>query len=243
MVITTMTSITTIFINIVDLLQFSLLRPNRLLKHADLRFDLYQLRLKPSAIKMLHFTLFAFLKTWIFQNFGDWFIYFYKKILLLLGQLDLDQILDLFCFSFLYACNVLDCKIQREIRLNPSFDITLDSLSFFYHDKISSSFDEFHGNITVSWKLPTVTYCRNERYHKVRNLTDQVDKKDEKFTKLINKNKTKNQKGRKSCTWWSRRLFCSACVRTRTFLSSLQAKKPSWFKKTRWRQKLLDRIW
>ena len=62
MVITTMTSITTIFINIVDLLQFSLLRPNRLLKHADLRFDLYQLRLKPSAIKMLHFTLFAFLR-------------------------------------------------------------------------------------------------------------------------------------------------------------------------------------
>ena len=120
-----------------------------------------------------------------------------KKILLLLGQLDLDQILDLFCFSFLYACNVLDCKIQREIRLNPSFDITLDSLFFFYHDKISSSFDEFHGNITVSWKLPTVTYCRNERYYKVRNLTDQVDKKDEKFSKLINKHKIKKMKGTK----------------------------------------------
>ena len=131
-----------------------------------------------------------------------------------------------FAFRFcMLAMSWLDCKIQREIRLNPSFDITLDSLFFFYHDKISSSFDEFHGNITVSWKLPTVTYCRNERYYKVRNLTDQVDKKDEKFTKLINKHKIKKWKERKNCTWWSRRLFCSACVRTRAFFNSLQAKK------------------
>ena len=50
-----MTSITTIIITIFDLLQFSLLRPNRLLKHADLRFDLYQLRLEPSAITIYLF--------------------------------------------------------------------------------------------------------------------------------------------------------------------------------------------
>ena len=50
-----MTSTTTIII--FDLLQFSLLRPNRLLKHADLRFDLYQLRLEPSAITIYLFCL------------------------------------------------------------------------------------------------------------------------------------------------------------------------------------------
>ena len=221
-----MTSITTIIITIFDLLQFSLLRPNRLFKHADLRFNLYQLCLEPSAITMLPFLLFSKHKDFKILEID-------KKILLLLGQLDLDQILDFLCFSFLYACNVLDCKIQREIRRNPSFDITLDFCSFwssfFYHDKISSSFEEFHGNITVSWKLSTVTYCCNERYYQVRNLTDQVDKKDETYTKLI-KTKSKKLKQTKNWTWWSRRLFCSACVRTRAVLNSLQAKKHLWLK-------------
>ena len=84
-----------------DLLQFSFLGPNGLLKQTDLSFDLDQLSLVPGyypfdIIHIIHWTISFFFLCALF--------------LLFFCQLDLNQVLHLLCFPLLNAGYILDCQ-------------------------------------------------------------------------------------------------------------------------------------
>ena len=91
-----------------DLLQFSFLGPDGLLKQTDLSFDLDQLSLVPGyypfdIIHIIHLIL-------SILSIGQFHSFLCALFLLFFCQLDLNQVLHLLCFPLLNAGYILDCQ-------------------------------------------------------------------------------------------------------------------------------------